>query len=1047
MNNKPSDSRFPEVVVVQASAGTGKTRALAKRYLYLLMSPAFGGNNTCLRNILAITFTNKATVEMKERIIEFLKKIALDAFSSPEEKEDILGIFREKEKPLRIRASGIMDELIKHYNFFQIKTIDSFINTLLLGSALEIERSASFKIRSDYSRYLGYCLDMVIDSAKQDREVLAVLEDFLQYYLFLENRNRWFPKEDILGLMGSLFRLSNRYGRLFCQSPAKSNDLIKKKIALFEQIKKMNASSPDGVNKTVNNSIARFLNKGQKIFEIKDLPSRFKEAEVPMNKGKNCPADFSKKWKKIHKAVRDVVELESVVSYNPYISLFSRLLRFFHGVCRKEDILFLQELNRTARLLFGLEGLTVAELYYRLATRFKHYLIDEFQDTSVLQWCNLKTMVEEALSSGGSLFYVGDKKQAIYRFRGGESGLFDEVKDSFLRYNVKTRSLRKNWRSHKAIVEFNNRVFSRSNLARVLSAPGIAGKLNNNEEAINEILDVFGDAAQAYNENNLHGYVKIERIDEKDQEERNAIIKGKTLDLIDELENRFDYRDIAVLARDNSEVELITSWLIERDVPVESEKTLNIMENPLIKEILALLRFLHSPIDDLNFAAFIMGDIFSSLTGFNAEVMEDFLFSLHKKGILKKGWSLYRVFRKEHPGIWDQYIDKFFKSVGFISCYELTIGIYQSFGLLNKFKDFQAFLMKLLELIKTKEDEYMGLGELLTYFESAPAEDLYVRVTKSNSVKILTIHKAKGLEFGVVIIPFLRIDISPEIEGRGTKFHIEDERTPALRLIRITDHYRLYSPKLQKIYERDYKKACIDEFNNVYVALTRPKYELYIFIPQRSFSGNNQARYLIPEELSELGKKTLYRSVDSRERQPLFDIAPSRYKDWTGSLQDEFASVMALKNKEKVEEGNILHAILSRIGNCTNQDVEMILKMGVEFARKKFVHSLISSAYTDRVREIINNEDLGNIFFTGPHEVYCEKEVVSRCGRLKRIDRLIVSKDQALIVDYKSSRDDSKERYEQVKEYMQIIKDIYPYHQVRGYLIYLDQPSIEQVDE
>ena len=256
--------KFPEVVVVEASAGSGKTYALAKRYLQLLINPGISQEYIPLRSILAITFTNKAAVEMKERILEFLKRIAFDAFENKEQEADILGVLGVDKKVAQKKAHLIMDELIRHYSFFQTQTIDSFINALLLGCALRIDRSASFSIKRDYRNYLAYSLDAVIEEAAANKEVFGFLEEFLEHYLFVENRRGWFPKDDILGLMESLFRLSNKHGGEFQEYAGKGQDVIKKKIALFEKIKELSEDFPQGFNKSAQSSIMRFLEKSNK---------------------------------------------------------------------------------------------------------------------------------------------------------------------------------------------------------------------------------------------------------------------------------------------------------------------------------------------------------------------------------------------------------------------------------------------------------------------------------------------------------------------------------------------------------------------------------------------------------------------------------------------------------------------------------------------------------------------------------------------------------------------------------------------------------------
>lgn len=1036
---------FPQVVVVEASAGSGKTYCLTKRYLHLLINPQLELNQIPLRNILAITFTNKSTVEMKERILESLKKLALNAFSNKGEEEDILSSLGVEKKIAGNKARLIMDELIRHYNFFQVQTIDSFINRLLLGCSLNIDRSASFKIKRDYLPSLCFCLDSLIEESREKKEVLRLLEEFLQHYLFVENRRGWFPKEDILQLLQSLFRLSNKYGKTFSPFPGgDSKDIIKKKKYIFGQIKELLEFFPAGMNASAKKHISSFLDKNDDIFDIAAIPAHLKSPQVPMNKERKVPIEFTKKWKRVYNLLKELVELDAAIAYNPYVKLYQRISDSFQLLSKKEDVLFLEELNRKARLLFDEEGITVAEVYYRLATRFKHYLIDEFQDTSILQWSNLREMVREALSTGGSLFYVGDKKQAIYRFRGGEAKLFDAVREEFAHFNVKNTNLMKNWRSQRAIIEFNNKVFSKENLEKALELSGIAKELGGEKESISEILDIFKDTRQKQREGNDEGYVYVERIQEKNKQERDEIIQPKILDLLQSLKGRFQYEDIAILTRDNNEVELVTSWLLEAGFPVESEKTLNVIENSLVKEIVSFLNFLYSPLDDLNFASFILGEVFSRLTNIACKDITEFIFSLHRENKSGRQLPLYRLFRKRYPKIWDLHIDKFFKTVGFISPYELVVNIYQTLKVTENFKKNQAFFMKFLELIKQRESDYIGLGELLSYLKDAPQEDLYVNVAHSSSVKVLTIHKSKGLEFGVVIIPFLRMDISPETGERGSSSYVIPSQDKDLRLVRITKNHRAYSPLWQEIYIQSYKEACIDELNNIYVALTRAQFELYVFIPKKSSNSNNKAWHMIPEKIEEIGSKVKYRR-EAKDEQLAIDVSPSVYKEWPELIPGEFGNWKSIKNQKNILEGNLLHAILSRIGNCEGADIEQMIKDAVLFARTQYPFVEDFSFYETRVRQLLAKEELKNIFFVSDSGVFCEKEVVNRFGDGKRIDRLIVREKEVWIIDYKSSQEAKSESEKQISEYVEIIKDLYSNQEVRGFLVYLDSMTKEEI--
>ena len=1031
------------VVNVEASAGSGKTYTLAKRYIYLLLKPQHELDLIPLRYILAITFTNKATVEMKERILEFLKKIALDVFSSDQEEKEIL--FGMEKKYAKNRAEFVMDQIIGHYNFFQVQTIDSFINSLLLGSALSINRSSSFQIKRDYYNQMDYCLDLVIDEAVTDKKVYNLLEEFLSHYLFVENREGWFPKEDINSLMKSFFSLSNKYGKEFEAIEGKTSDIIMMKKDIFNKIVELSNNFPEGINKTAQNSIIKFIENNQSIFEISSLPVKFQQSFVPMNKNKDCEEAFETFWLNVHNEIKDLIEIDAIMAYSPYIKLFKRLINCFQYVSKAEDIVFLEELNRKANSLFDEVGIGVAEIYYRLSTRFKHYLIDEFQDTSLLQWNNLRLMVEDALSCGGSLFYVGDRKQAIYRFRGGDVRLFDDIKRYFEHFKVKSVYLKNNWRSHKEIVEFNNNIFSRENLIRFLDESEIRSELDSDSHGVDQILSTFTDAKQEFNSENDCGYVYIETINEKNQEERNAIIKPKILELIKELIDRFRYTDITILARNNYEVELITSWLIEADYPVESEKTLNVLNNHLIKEIISFMKFLNSPIDDLSFGSFILGKIFSFATGITQVEIRDFIFNLRKEHKIGGDISLYRLFRQKYEDIWNEYFDIYFKNVGILSNYEMLISIYSVFRISKNFMENQAFFMKFLELLKIKEDEYIGLRGFLDYLKEPSFDDLYVNVAKSDCIKIFTIHKAKGLEFPVVIVPFLRMNINTVTGGNGTSSYVVHGEEQKLNLFRITQKHRQYSLELEKIYIENYKQACIDELNNIYVALTRAKFELYIFIPKKSGASNNKAFYIVPQDLNERGNKKVYEIKNKKEMQSIIKLDFSKYKNWIETVKTEFGDLSQIKNYDKILEGNLYHAILAKIGNCNNENIEKLMEQVLNQISIYYPTVENIAYYLKNVKRMLNNKILREFFYIQDGYVQCEKEFVNFYGDSKRIDRIIIKDKEIIIIDYKISKENENEHKEQIREYMAIVENIYLKKYVKGFILYLDDFTFLEV--
>jgi len=1042
--------KFPCVDVVEASAGSGKTHALAKRYIQLIMDSQLKHEEIPLKTILAITFTNKATIEMKQRILEFLKKLALDAFSDKEEKEDILLSLPLAENKARKVAHKIIENIISHYNFFQIQTIDSFINMLLSGCAFRIGLASNFQIKENYRTYLEYSLDKLIDKAQIDKKILKVFEDFLEYYLFVENKEGWFSKQDIFRLIESLYNYRGIYGEKFRKPDSEARDLLKKKQTIIDLIKKISDDIPEQSDGRFIKSLHSFLEKKKNSFNIKNLSQYFKREEFPMKKNMKTPEKIVQLWHDIRKNLREFCELESYAVFKPYLKIFSLVLDEFQAISSNDNLVFLQELNTHAHTLINDEKFSVAEIYYRIATRLRHYLIDEFQDTNRLQWKNIFPMVEEALSSGGSLFYVGDKKQAIYRFRGGDVSLFDSVQHNFQDFNLKPGSLLTNYRSEKEIVEFNNEIFSEENLKRFVNMVGEGQDkfFHFSPADIGKILNVFGGSKQKWRKESIYGYVRVQIINTGNIDERNDIMRKKLISLIKELKKTFLLGDIAILARTNNDVKLFTAWLIEENISVESEKTLNIREHPLIKELISFLKFLDSPIDNLSFASFILGDIFCKVSGIKKDTIRDFIFELRISGKKEMSSYLYKEFKKRFSDEWNNFIELFFKSVGFVPLYELMVTILGRLKVLENFSQYQGFFMGFLEIIKEKEEDYSGISSFLEFFENMQEKDLYVRVSRTNSVKITTIHKAKGLEFPVVIIPFLELDVTVGSGGVGARkpYVVKQFEDNSLSLVQLKKDYAAYSVRLGAEYKDEYVKSLIDELNNLYVALTRAKYEMYLFLPRKKGKKKNMACALIPFETLERGARREYKEQKTREERPLIELRFSQYSDWINILRNEFIETPRLINRDKVLKGEIFHLILSCVGNLFIQDKDECLSLAYKKAHSVFPYIKNLDEYISTVGSLLEVEKFKPFFYLKEDSfLYQEKEIIDSDGNTKRIDRLIITGKEVWIVDYKSSREELETHKKQIIQYMNIVKSLYPQLKARCFLIYLDALMVEEV--
>ena len=1061
-NKSFSILKFPEVKIVEASAGSGKTYALARRYIQLLFSSGKISSQVSLRQILAITFTHKATREMRERILDLLKKIALKNFKSRDEERDLLVLTGLSIENSSEAAFQILDSIITNYNFFQVKNIDSFINVILSGCASELELSANFQIRENYSKYISFALDQSIEAVNDDLKTKLVFENFLNQYLFLEQKTGWFPKKDIYDVICGMFMQSNIYGCDFVKFDIEKNEVIILKRKIISLLNSIFEKQPEGMNKRfLNTTLYNFLKNNKNGFNLSDLDKKsFLSESPPYNKGAEIYSEETVLWADFRKTVVELSEKESLSLFNCYIDIFNIVYGNFRKNTRNDDIIFMEELNKQARFLFKYTDLDVPELYYRLASRLKHFLIDEFQDTSKLQWSNLFLMIEDALSSGGSLFYVGDKKQAIYRFRGGSVELFDGIKQELSHFNVNDKTvLRTNYRSQKEIVEFNNKVFSGKNLKRFLIDQQDSEKSSLkkfSEDDMGQIIDIFKDSKQQSLPDKSHGYVKVSYVDyddKQDKEDKEERTRGLLLETIKNVRERFPLSSIAILCRSNKEIESVTGWLSEEKINVESERTLNILNNFLIKELIAFLKFLNSPIDSVAFSAFILGDIFSTACGILQDEFRGFIFKFNrnKKNETDEGY-LYRSFKKAYPGIWDELISPVFKNIGFVSSYELIVSIIDRLKVYKNFGRYQGFFMRFLELVKEQERDNPSIELFLDHLQKIPESQLYVNFSDENAIKVMTIHKAKGLGFPVVIVPFLEMnirDLGAKIQKARAPYIVYDKDADLEQygLLRLDKKYAVFSERIKAIYRHEYKKAFIDELNVIYVTFTRASDELYVFVPRSDSKGinaRNDAVFLITSESMVLGKPAVSAEMQKHDEHNL-KVSLPEYKDWLSALKEEFGSEINLVNRRSVSKGRVLHQMLSCIGDLSESGLENAL-MRLERDFSPILESFALKEYIEIIRKLAITDNLRPFFYhSGKVEVFREKEFVDESGRTKRIDRLIVGKEKAVIVDYKSSKDNLESNTVQVQGYKQLLKRIYPDKEIKGFLLFTDIADIKEI--
>jgi ATP-dependent exoDNAse (exonuclease V) beta subunit len=717
----------PSILYLLGSAGAGKTHNLAKRYLYLLCQEVPESlRKDHLRSLLAITFTNKAAQEMKERIIRYLK-------------ENALGIKEEVNPDL---ARSWIEFILLNYSYFQIKTIDSLLFTLLRGLLLELGGKPELEVTFDQKEVINRSFDRLLSKMNSSDELRGLFQEVIHCFLKVEKR--------------AGFKIE-KYMR-------------KRLFELFS----MDEATP-------------------------------KEA---LSEG-NLPAEIS----------RDPLKLEAWQKLRPYRVILSFLRDEVKELITKEGIILGGQWTKLLKELFEQSDLSYA--LFKVGFSVKHVMLDEFQDTNEEQWEILKEIIEDALARGGTLFFVGDPKQAIYGWRGGNWRLMEKAfKEDFPSVPQERRrkeSLRVNYRSGKEIVQFSNK------LCKVLSDPYFGKfllellfpkeKPLKKGEFLKRLREIFADQDQECSKEE-GGLVNVELIRVNKKEELLPNIRER---LVKKVKEKFQAypKGIAILVRKNADGEEIAQWLSEEEIPVVTENSLRLRRTPLLKGLVSLLRFLDWPGDELALWSALKSGIFHDLEGFPAQRLEDLL----EMGKGKEG--LRKILQIQFPEGFKKYVESLLEKVGFLSPYEVCQQIMRTLRLFERFQEGEDILRRFLELVhKAERLGIRSLSEFLEFWDEEGGEERIGTPEGVKAVRILTIHKAKGLEFPIVFIPLT--DWSLEPQNRNT---IKDEKG---ELFYITA--KSAPPDLLELRKERQFSTLIESLNLFYVGATRAMEECHVYV-------------------------------------------------------------------------------------------------------------------------------------------------------------------------------------------------------------------------
>lgn len=1082
----------PRILTVRSSAGSGKTYKLAEHYLKVLLTSALYDSplQTRMANIVAITFTNKAAQEMRSRIIDWMKRIILDIpfENSPVRPLDTVmqGITNvpsgtgldgpDAEKALKVRNYLIeaMDrrfsELLNEFSHFNVGTIDSFVNLTLKASAMRLNLPPDFEVTTDTQELIDSALQEALRRTGEDARARAVFDRFLESYIDLEgDQTDWIPRGPLASMVTSLWNQEMQENEEFFVPPESAYQAHRQARAeiaatarrLLDSFSRQTALHPaanalKALDKSLTEPLVSSAYFNRSLNECLTKKSRPPdEGDVEL-------------WNTLIALRRSYAGILSLAKCLPYLDVFRLFKHIFKTeILARRRVVPIEELNRLLLDIMD-ESALVPEICYALAEQYLHFLIDEFQDTSLLQWKNIEVLADEALSRGGSLFLVGDKKQAIYRWRGGRAELVDDVAERYGGiYPARPFDLDTNYRSGEHIVLFNNAVFREENLAGLASAvlKDHAG------EEVRVVTGPYRNSAQKpLDAKRGTGYVSVEYLEGGNgedagaealtKEEAGALVEERVRAVIEELLGRrtFAQRDIAFLVRTREEARAIVGILLSMDLNVESEYTVSIKNNPLVREIISLLRFIDRPDDDLSFASFATGRIFRQKTGAEADGIVNWLTAKRLSGV---GRPFYLEFRDDHPEVYDSSFRHFVERSGYLPLYDLTVDLIRHWEIMARFPDDVPYVLHLLEVIKDLEQEgaatIKGLTDSISGRGLTREDDsiwLLNAPESLDAIKVLTIHKAKGLQFPVVILPFISLSPFGSLGGpdRQRFFETGDD---GIRMLYLKKEYIEASPELNDLYRSKEREYMADELNNLYVAMTRAEEELYVLLTERKRKKNYLKDYLfgIPEfEAGICGSRIVIGAARPAGRETVQYMPPGTSLSF-GDLTGGSKWALKARTAPSVAAGFAVRCVaLRKMGDAVHRALSLVHTLPVDDASIASVCRTAASLEhaTELTDDIIASVSafFGNPAFSRFFEPaagtvsYNEKEVVDGAGNTFKLDRLVVRPDTVEIVDYKTGGSHSPQHREQVNRYGSLIAEIYPDREIRKYILYIESGEV-----
>lgn len=1122
--------------IVSSSAGSGKTYTLTKEYLKLVLQ---NDNAYYFKHILAITFTKAATREMKERILGRLQVFAeggndpmlADIIRElyPQTLNDLEGAYKVQEQALRTRAERVFKQILHDYSDFAVMTIDSFVQRVVSAFTDELGMPFSFEVEMEAGELLLMAVERLLEHTGDDSygELTDILESF--YLEAGQDGQNYHNLPEALASFATDLLNEQRYAAIVQNSALTAKDFKKIRRQLVAAIK------------TWENQIIKWAKEGQQLIAEKGLDEkdfaygtvfkyfkkRTEDSESMSEPGSREKDAFENDKGWLAKSARPFV-VEAVETLKPqltdyyghiekirqensqhyylyqqliphlyHLSLLNEIKEEFDRQLRENNRVHISEFNQ--KILKIVTEDPVPFIYERLGEKFNHILIDEFQDTSKLQFANLLPLIDNSLGYEHFNLAVGDSKQAIYRFRGGDMDqiialhskkmdrLYRSLGDSELtverleniRWHLKDDVLRTNRRSAREVIEFNNAFFE------------TVEKLYRDQFPLAQ--EVFAQVAQEIPPSpKTGGQVNIEFVEGKEGDDENdtPVMITRTLELIRQVTEQegFSLGDVSVLCRFKRDAKKIANHLKENGYNIISDDSLSLRFSAAVNLVTAFMRVLVKPDSRLDkyealylyFRLILERIPDANDNQFIKQAVESTDVHLFYNYVNKLQDTVYGQKKLDTlPSTLDTHLTpyKFLQ----MSAYELAEKLIQVFRLFQ-LVDERDYLFRFLDVVlEFSTQRGSHLADFLEYWETQKDKISISAPSDPNAITVQTIHRSKGLEYPIVIIPYADWEFVPSAKrdtmwvnlepaealgvssweaGKveaGEAIEYMEEKFLKTGSVRVTSALDQTPDAIATQYREECERVFVENLNLLYVAFTRPTRRLYVLAKVENFEKIKTPRrisyWLYQYQQSADSEPQLVDSSQvlagdsSHTRHSALDPRHSFYiPNVISTDRSRELRLRRLANRvfdvetfeQKKDHGNKVHYALSKVK--TPSDVPTAL---AQMQNDGVIDTSESTEIQKSLDNILKHPDLKGLFEEGMN-VLNEREILTPDGNLHRPDRVVfLPDDYVVILDYKTGIPlDSHSR--QIKRYVNLFKEM-GHKRVEALLVYIERNEVVRV--